>query len=187
MKPLKPIDMRGRVFSVQAAASCASCMKRLKVTARRPVLPQHTVGVLEEATLPWIVLVYLVREWSPLTVRELSRRVQRVPAMISRFALTYVGQRDTKAEAWVRKVLGVPHAQEVRGKELARIIHEGSTASACLCCPHADRRIRGCDGQSRRPALRPTARVGLRASRLRVPVSLRVCALSRRTFMNNAG
>jgi hypothetical protein len=25
------------------------------------------------------------------------------------------------------------------------------------------------------------------ASRLRVPVSLRVCALSRRTFMNNAG
>ena len=105
-------------------------MKRLKVTARRPVLQHHTVGVLEEATLPWIVLVYLVREWIPLTVRELSRRVQRVPAMISRFALTYVGQRDTKAEAWVRKVLGVPHAQEVRGKELARIIHEGSAASA---------------------------------------------------------
>jgi len=44
-------------------------------------------------------------------------------------------------------------------------------------------RIRGCDGQSRRSALRHTARVCLRASRLRVPVSLRVCTLSRRTFV----
>lgn len=49
---------------------------------------------------------------------ELSRRVQRDFAMISRFALTYVGQRDTKAEVRVRKALGVPHAQEVRGQEL---------------------------------------------------------------------
>jgi len=61
-------------------------------------------------------------------------------------------------------------------------------------------RIRGCDGQSRRSALRHTARVCLRASHLRVPVlrlgsgrwacrtvSLRVCTLSRRTFMNHAG
>jgi hypothetical protein len=48
-------------------------------------------------------------------------------------------------------------------------------------------RIRGCDGQSRHSALRHTARVCLRASRLLVPVSLRVCTLSRRTFMNNAG
>jgi len=45
-------------------------------------------------------------------------------------------------------------------------------------------RIRGCDGQSRRSALQHTARVWLRASRLRVPVSLHVCTLSRRTFMN---
>jgi hypothetical protein len=48
-------------------------------------------------------------------------------------------------------------------------------------------RIRGYDGQSHRSALRHTARVCLRASRLQVPVSLRVCTLSRRTFMNNAG
>jgi hypothetical protein len=48
-------------------------------------------------------------------------------------------------------------------------------------------RIRGYDGQSRRSALRHTARVCLRASRLRVPVSLRVCTLSRRIFMSNAG
>jgi len=45
-------------------------------------------------------------------------------------------------------------------------------------------RIRGCDGQSRRSALRHTARVCLRPSRLRVPVSLHVCTLLRRTFMN---
>jgi hypothetical protein len=48
-------------------------------------------------------------------------------------------------------------------------------------------RIRACDGQSRRSALRHTARVCLRASRLRVSVSLRFCTRSQRTFMNNAG
>ena len=48
-------------------------------------------------------------------------------------------------------------------------------------------RIRGYDGQSRHSALRHTARVCLRTSRLRVPVSRRVCTLSQRTFMNNAG
>ena len=169
--------MRGRVFSVQAAASRASCMKRLKVTARRPVLPHHTVGVLEEATLPWIVLVYLVREWIPLTVRELSRRVQRVPAMISRFALTYVGQRDTKAEAWVRKVLGVPHAQEVRGKELARIIHEGSLRK----CADAKR-----DGHSEPRSPEAYSSRRSKAERRDCPSQPRIRACSR-TFMNNAG
>jgi len=44
--------------------------------------------------------------------------------------------------------------------------------------------IRGCDGQSRRSAPRHTARVCHRVSRLRVPVSLRVCTLSRRTIRN---
>lgn len=48
-------------------------------------------------------------------------------------------------------------------------------------------RIRCCDRQSRRSALRDTIRVCLSASRLRVPVSRRVCTLSQRTFMNNAG
>jgi len=48
-------------------------------------------------------------------------------------------------------------------------------------------RIPGCDGQPRRSTLRHTARVCLRAPRLRVPVSRRVCTLSRRTFMNHAG
>jgi len=45
-------------------------------------------------------------------------------------------------------------------------------------------RIRGCNGQSRRSALQHTAPVCLRASRLRVPVSLRVCMLSQWPVMN---
>ena len=57
------------------------------------------------------MLVYLAREWSHLTVRELSRRVQRDPAMISRLTATYVAQRDTKVEARVRQALGLPHTQ----------------------------------------------------------------------------
>jgi len=48
-------------------------------------------------------------------------------------------------------------------------------------------RIRGCDEQSRRLALRHAAQACLRASRLQVLVSLRVHTLSRRTFMNNVG
>ena len=48
-------------------------------------------------------------------------------------------------------------------------------------------RIRCCDRQSRRSALRHTVRVCLSVSRLRVPVSRHVCTFSQRTFMNNAG
>jgi REP element-mobilizing transposase RayT len=55
------------------------------------------------------MLVYFAREWSHLTVRELSRRVQRDPAMISRLAATYAAQRDLKAEARVRHALGLSH------------------------------------------------------------------------------
>jgi hypothetical protein len=52
--------------------------------------------------------VYLARAWSALTVRELSRRLHRDPAMISRLTATYVAQRDTRAEARVRHALGLP-------------------------------------------------------------------------------
>jgi len=44
-------------------------------------------------------------------------------------------------------------------------------------------RIRDRDGQSRRSALRHTARICLRASRLRVPVSRCVGTRSRRPFV----
>jgi hypothetical protein len=59
------------------------------------------------------MLVYLAREWSHLTVRELARCMQRDPAMISRLAATYAAQRDTKAEAQVRQALGLPHGKYV--------------------------------------------------------------------------
>jgi len=42
-------------------------------------------------------------------------------------------------------------------------------------------------GQARRSPPQRTARVRIGVSRLRVPVSLRDCAISRRTVMNNAG
>ena len=55
------------------------------------------------------MLVYFAREWSHLTVRELARRVQRDPAMISRLAVAYMAHRDTRTEAQVRQSLGLPH------------------------------------------------------------------------------
>ena len=57
------------------------------------------------------LLVYLAREWSHLTTRELGRRLHRDPSMISRLAATYVAQRDPRAESMVRQALGLPHAQ----------------------------------------------------------------------------
>ena len=54
------------------------------------------------------MLVYFAREWSHLTVRDLARRVQRDPAMISRLAATYVAHRDARFEAQVRQALGIP-------------------------------------------------------------------------------
>jgi hypothetical protein len=42
-------------------------------------------------------------------------------------------------------------------------------------------------GQARRSLPRRTVQVRLEASRLRMPVSQRDCAISRRTIMNNAG
>jgi len=57
------------------------------------------------------LLVYLARAWSQLTVRELARRLQRDPAMISRLTAAYVAQRDPTTEARVRQALGLTHAQ----------------------------------------------------------------------------
>jgi hypothetical protein len=57
------------------------------------------------------LLVYLAREWSHLTARELGRRLHRDPSMISRLAATYVAQPDPRAESMVRQALGLPHQQ----------------------------------------------------------------------------
>lgn len=49
------------------------------------------------------MLVYLAREWSLLTTRDLGRRLQRDPSMISRLAATYATHRNVTAEARLRQ------------------------------------------------------------------------------------
>jgi putative transposase len=50
-------------------------------------------------------LVGLARKWTVLTTRELGRRLQRDPSMISRLAVTYAAHPDAKIEAQVRHAL----------------------------------------------------------------------------------
>jgi REP element-mobilizing transposase RayT len=50
-------------------------------------------------------LVGLARKWCVLTTRELGRRLQRDPSMISRLAAAYAAHPDTKIEAQVRRTL----------------------------------------------------------------------------------
>ena len=51
------------------------------------------------------MLVRLARQWSQLTVRELGRRLQRDPSMISRLTATYATRPDAKLEAHLRRTL----------------------------------------------------------------------------------
>lgn len=51
------------------------------------------------------MLVGLARDWSRLTVRELGRRLERDPSMISRLAATYAASPDPKLEAYIRHTL----------------------------------------------------------------------------------
>lgn len=51
------------------------------------------------------LLVYLARHWGRLTARDLGRRLQRDPSMISRLAATYAAHRDARAEARVRQAM----------------------------------------------------------------------------------
>jgi len=64
---------------------------------------------------------------------------------------------------------------------LARIIHDSSTAIADPLLRQA------CGRRARSSDLRRTARVRLRSSGLRAPVSRRGLAISPRTLMKNAG
>jgi REP element-mobilizing transposase RayT len=75
------------------------------------VTPQEIVAPGRQRVLvpARALLVYLAREWSHLTARELGRRLHRDPSMISRLAATYVAQRDPRAESRVRQALGLPH------------------------------------------------------------------------------
>ena len=51
------------------------------------------------------LFVHLARAWSGLTTRELGRRLQRDPSMISRLAATYLAHPDPAIEARVRQSL----------------------------------------------------------------------------------
>lgn len=76
------------------------------VTPRRILAPgRHRALVPARA-----MLVGLARQWSPLTVRELGRRLQRDPSMISRLAATYATHSDARIEAQVRRTLQAGHS-----------------------------------------------------------------------------
>jgi chromosomal replication initiation ATPase DnaA len=51
------------------------------------------------------LFVHLARVWSGLTTRELGRRLQRDPSMISRLVATNVAHRDPATEARIRQSL----------------------------------------------------------------------------------
>lgn len=55
------------------------------------------------------MLVGLAREWSQLSTRELGRRLQRDPSMISRLATAYAATRDANREAQVRRAIQPSH------------------------------------------------------------------------------
>lgn len=53
------------------------------------------------------MLVFLAREWSRLTTRDLGQRLQRDPSMVSRLAGAYAAHRDAAKEAQVCRVLAI--------------------------------------------------------------------------------
>ena len=57
------------------------------------------------------LFVHLARAWTGLTTRELGRRLQRDPSMISRLAATYAAHPDSAIEARIRKTLTARNPQ----------------------------------------------------------------------------
>ncbi|MBI3301593.1 MAG: transposase [Deltaproteobacteria bacterium] len=51
------------------------------------------------------MLVYLAREWGGLSTKELGRRLQRDPSLISRLYAAYAAKRDRQGEAQLAKEL----------------------------------------------------------------------------------
>ncbi len=79
---LKPSDWRGRVFSLQAIASSASCVKPLKSLSFGQVLPQQAGSVLVDAALPGAVRISEGHRHSGVVCQLLMRR--HFPALIVR-------------------------------------------------------------------------------------------------------
>lgn len=53
------------------------------------------------------MLVFLAREWTRLTTRDLGQRLRRDPSMVSRLAGAYAAHRDPTGEAQVRRMLSL--------------------------------------------------------------------------------
>lgn len=51
------------------------------------------------------MLVYLAREWGSMSTKELGRRLQRDPSMISRLYAAYAAKRDVRGEAQLAREL----------------------------------------------------------------------------------
>jgi hypothetical protein len=73
----------------------------LGVTPRAILAPGRQRALVPARAL----FVHLAREWSGLTTRELGRRLQRDPSMISRLAAIYAAHRDPATEARIRQSL----------------------------------------------------------------------------------
>ena len=73
------------------------------VTPREIVTPGRQRALVPARAM----LVYLAREWSHQTTRELGRRLHRDPSMISRLAAAYATHRDPTMEAHIRQAITV--------------------------------------------------------------------------------
>jgi REP element-mobilizing transposase RayT len=78
----------------------------LAVTPRAILAPGRQRALVPARAL----LVFLARDWSHLTTRELGRRLQRDPSMISRLATAYAAHRDPATEAHVRQAITARHS-----------------------------------------------------------------------------
>jgi hypothetical protein len=82
------------------------------VAAAYAVTPRAILAPGRQRVLvaPRAMLVYLARERSQLTTRELGRRLHRDPSMISRLAAAYDTHRDPTTEARIRHALTSHHS-----------------------------------------------------------------------------
>lgn len=76
------------------------------VTPREIVTPGRQRALVPARAM----LVYLAREWSHQSTRDLGRRLQRDPSMISRLATAYAAHRDPTTEARIRKAITARHS-----------------------------------------------------------------------------
>lgn len=77
------------------------------VATAHAVTPREIVSPGRQRTLVHAraMLVYLAREWNHQNTRDLGRRLQRDPSMISRLAAAYAAHRNPAMEARIRQAI----------------------------------------------------------------------------------